>query len=86
MKKVRAAYQGYPGAYSDEACRQIFNEGDYVEPVGFRTFEEAFMSVREGTCDVAVLPFENSLGTDWHLISISIRCTYSLHVNFVSLD
>jgi prephenate dehydratase len=60
MKKIRAAYQGYPGAYSDEACRQIFGE---VDTVGFRTFEEAFISVREGNCDVAVLPFENSLGT-----------------------
>lgn len=61
MKKIRAAYQGYPGAYSDEACRQIFS-GDSVIPTGFRTFEEVFTSVRAGTCDVAVLPFENSLG------------------------
>lgn len=61
MNKIRAAYQGFPGAYSDEACRQIFTT-DGVVPVGFRTFEEVFMAVREGTCDVAVLPFENSLG------------------------
>ena len=54
----RIAFQGAPGANSDEACRSFFP--DY-EPVAFATFEEAFDAIRSGDCDLGMIPVENSI-------------------------
>ncbi len=57
MKK-RIAFQGAPGANSDEACRSFFPDH---EPVAFATFEEAFDAIRSGDCDLGMIPVENSI-------------------------
>ncbi len=53
----RIAFQGEPGAYSDEACRNTFPE---MEPLPCRTFEDAIAAVRTNEADLAMLPVENS--------------------------
>jgi prephenate dehydratase len=56
--RPRIAFQGDPGANSDEACRA------YVpthEPVPHAAFDEAFEAVKTGDCDLAMIPVENSI-------------------------
>jgi prephenate dehydratase len=54
---VKIAYQGEPGAYSDEAVSVLFPGADAV---GFATFRLTFEALTMGAVDVAVLPVENS--------------------------
>lgn len=54
---MRVAYQGEPGAYSDEAVSALFTD---AEAVGFATFRLTFEALTMGAVDVAVLPVENS--------------------------
>jgi prephenate dehydratase len=54
---ARIAFQGEPGAYSHEACRQA-RPG--MEAVPCRTFEDAIEMCRTGEADLAMLPVENS--------------------------
>ncbi|WP_113912509.1 prephenate dehydratase [Roseovarius dicentrarchi] len=51
------AFQGEPGAYSHQACRETY-PGATALPC--RTFEDAIDAVRGGTADLAMLPVENS--------------------------
>jgi prephenate dehydratase len=54
---VKVAYQGEPGAYSDEAVSALFTD---PEAVGFATFRLTFEALTIGAVDAAVLPVENS--------------------------
>jgi len=56
---VNVAYQGEPGAYSEEAALALFPSGCAN---GHRTFAQAFEALLSGAAEVAVLPVENSLG------------------------
>jgi len=53
----RIAFQGEPGAYSHQACRQSRPE---MEAVPCATFEDAIELCRRGDVDLAMLPVENS--------------------------
>ncbi|KUJ76561.1 prephenate dehydratase [Ruegeria marisrubri] len=53
----RIAFQGEPGAYSHEACR---NARPDMEALPCRTFEDVIEAVRSGEADLAMLPVENS--------------------------
>lgn len=53
----RVAYQGAPGSFSHEACLAL---RPWDEPVGYRTFAGAIDAVRDGACDCALIPVENS--------------------------
>ena len=55
---LRIAFQGEPGANSDEACRGYFPDH---EPVPHAAFEDAFEAVKRGDCDLAMIPVENSI-------------------------
>jgi prephenate dehydratase len=55
--KGRIAFQGEPGAYSHQACRQA-RPG--FEAVPCATFEDAIEMCRRGDTDLAMLPVENS--------------------------
>src|SRR5438132_14166788 len=55
--RVRVAYQGEPGAYSDEAVSAVFPG---AEAVGFPTFRLTFDALAMGAVEAAVLPVENS--------------------------
>lgn len=54
----RVAYQGEPGAFSQDAARTLV---DAAETHGCATFDEAFAAVEDGTTDFALLPVENSI-------------------------
>jgi prephenate dehydratase len=56
MPKI--AYQGEPGANSDEACRTCFP--DYLA-MPYPAFEDAFEAVRSGACALGLIPVENSI-------------------------
>ena len=53
----KIAFQGEPGAYSHEACRQA---RPAMEALPCRTFEDAIDAVRKREADLAMLPVENS--------------------------
>ncbi|WP_171103702.1 MULTISPECIES: prephenate dehydratase [unclassified Ruegeria] len=53
----RIAFQGEPGAYSHEACRDARPDMDALP---CRTFEDVIESVRSGEADLAMLPVENT--------------------------
>lgn len=53
----RIAFQGEPGAYSHQACRQ---SRPAMEAVPCATFEDVIEMCRRGDVDLAMLPVENS--------------------------
>src|SRR5579864_5954637 len=53
----KVAYQGEPGAYSDEAVAALFPG---AEAVGFATFRLTFDALSVGAVESAVLPVENT--------------------------
>ncbi|OLB92750.1 MAG: hypothetical protein AUI15_20230 [Actinobacteria bacterium 13_2_20CM_2_66_6] len=54
---MKVAYQGEPGAYSDEAVSAVFPD---AQGLGFPTFRLTFDALAMGAVDAAVLPVENS--------------------------
>jgi prephenate dehydratase len=55
--RPKIAFQGEPGAFSHEACRQYFPGH---EPTAFIAFEDALEAVRSRACDLGLIPVENS--------------------------
>ncbi len=55
-KKI--SFQGFKGAYSDLACREVFPK---LETVPCNTFEEAFQALQSGATDLAMIPVDNTL-------------------------
>lgn len=53
----RIAFQGEPGAYSHEACRDARPD---MEAMPCATFEEAIDAVKTGAAQLAMLPVENT--------------------------
>ncbi|MDO5641094.1 MAG: prephenate dehydratase [Paracoccus sp. (in: a-proteobacteria)] len=51
------AFQGEPGAYSHQACREARPD---LQALPCRTFEDVIEAVRAGQADLAMLPVENS--------------------------
>jgi len=54
----KIVYQGEAGAYSHLACAQFFPS---FEPVGCRSFANAFAKVRSGEAQLAMIPVENTV-------------------------
>jgi prephenate dehydratase len=61
--RMRVAYQGEPGAFSEEAAAGYFNS---PETVPFETFDGIFVAVTSKECDYGLLPIENSLAGSIH--------------------
>ncbi|MEO0989805.1 MAG: prephenate dehydratase [Pseudomonadota bacterium] len=53
----KIAFQGEPGAYSHQACREARPD---MEAVACPTFDAAIETVRKGEAELAMLPVENS--------------------------
>jgi prephenate dehydratase len=53
----RIAFQGEPGAYSHQACREVYPD---MEVLPCQTFEAALEAVRTRQADLAMMPIENS--------------------------
>ncbi len=58
MAEPKITFQGYPGSYSDLACRDRYPDH---QPVACEGFEEAFSAVAEGNAELAMIPIENSV-------------------------
>jgi prephenate dehydratase len=58
-KKRRVAFQGEPGAFSEEAAVKLL--GDQIETVPRPTFEAMFAAISDGAADLVLAPVENSL-------------------------
>lgn len=56
---IIVAFQGEPGAYSEEAARQYFGKG--VETLPCRSFADIFDALHDGRAQRGMLPVENSL-------------------------
>lgn len=57
--KMRVAFQGEPGAFSEAAAIQLL--GESIATVPRPTFEAAFHAVPEGAADALLAPVENTL-------------------------
>jgi prephenate dehydratase len=57
--RIRVAFQGERGAFSEEAARRIL--GSRIEPCPKREFDEMFEAVIRDEADCAVVPIENTL-------------------------
>lgn len=60
---MKVAFQGEPGAYSEQAVFDYYGE---VETVPCESFDAIFNSVASGESDVALAPIENSLAGSIH--------------------
>ena len=75
-KKLRVAYQGMPGAYSEAAALTAYPN---CEPCPCEQFENAFEATEQWNADRAVLPFENSLGGSIHR-NYDLILNHRLHI------
>ena len=57
--KMRVAFQGEPGAFSEEAAVQLLGEG--ITTVPRPTFDAAFRAISDGLADALLAPVENTL-------------------------
>jgi prephenate dehydratase len=55
--RPKIAFQGEPGSFSNEACAMYYPEH---EPVAFADFEAALDAVKSRTCELGMIPVENS--------------------------
>lgn len=73
---MRVAFQGEPGAYSEQAVFEYFGE---VETVPCESFDAMFDSVASGKCDAALAPIENSLAGSIHQ-NYDLLLRHALHI------
>jgi prephenate dehydratase len=64
MKRIRTAFQGELGAFSQIAVKQLLGEAAVPQPC--ERFEQVFRRLSEGTADAAVIPIENTLHGSIH--------------------
>src|SRR5262245_50258814 len=63
-RRIRAAFQGEMGAFSQIAMRQLL--GDSAEAAPCERFEQVFRSLAEQKVEAAVIPIENTLHGSVH--------------------
>ena len=54
----KISFQGFAGAYSDMACREVFPG---VETLPCPSFDDAFRALLKGDVDLAMIPVDNTL-------------------------
>ncbi len=73
---MRAAFQGEPGAYSEEAGYGYYGD---VEMVPQETFNDVFTAVTSGACESGLIPIENSLAGSIHQ-NYDLLMRHKLHI------
>jgi prephenate dehydratase len=71
------AYQGEPGAYSEQASYDFFGSG--CTPHGKRTFDEVFDDVAKANADYGVVPIENTTAGSIHR-NYDLLIRHDLHI------
>jgi prephenate dehydratase len=59
FRKMRVAFQGEPGAFSEAAAVQLL--GEEIRTVPRATFDMTFQAIEEGAADALLVPVENTL-------------------------
>ncbi|MGH9942452.1 MAG: prephenate dehydratase [Pyrinomonadaceae bacterium] len=65
-RRLRCAFQGERGAFSEEAAVRLL--GEEIELVPCATFEKLFATVGEGAAELALAPVENTLAGSVHRV------------------
>jgi prephenate dehydratase len=73
---MRVAFQGEPGAYSEQAVFDYFEE---VETLPCESFDAVFDSVVSGASESALIPIENSLAGSIHQ-NYDLLLRHDLHI------
>lgn len=73
---MRIAFQGEPGAYSEQA---VFNYFGNVTTQPCESFDAVFDSVVSGACESALIPIENSLAGSIHQ-NYDLLLRHDLHI------
>jgi len=73
---MKVAFQGEPGAYSEQA---VFNYYGEVETLPCESFDVMFDSVHSGKSDAALAPIENSLAGSIHQ-NYDLLLRHDLHI------
>ena len=86
MKRIKTAFQGELGAFSQEAVGQLL--GDRAAVVPFQRFDEVFRALSEKIVDAAVIPIENTLAGSVHenydhLLEYDVRIVAETNVRIV---
>ncbi|KAI3459876.1 hypothetical protein Pfo_016539 [Paulownia fortunei] len=74
--KLRVAYQGVPGAYSEVAALKAYPN---CETVPCHQFEDAIKAAERGWVEKAVIPIENSIGGSIHT-NYDLLLRHRLHI------
>jgi prephenate dehydratase len=74
---MKIAFQGEPGAYSEQA---VFNYFGQVETFPCESFDALFEAVNSGKCDSGLIPIENSLAGSIHQ-NYDLLLRNQLHIN-----
>jgi prephenate dehydratase len=59
FEKMRVAFQGEPGAFSEAAAVQLL--GEEIQTIPRATFDAAFRAIADGAADALLVPVENTL-------------------------
>ena len=73
---MRVAFQGEPGAYSEQAVFDYFGP---IDTYPCESFDEVFDSVVSGVCESALIPIENSLAGSIHQ-NYDLLLRHDLHI------
>jgi prephenate dehydratase len=71
------AFQGEPGAYSEQAAFEYF--GQEAQPIPRPSFDDVFDDVAAGKCEYGIVPVENSLGGSVHR-NYDLFMRHNLHI------
>lgn len=73
---MKVAFQGEPGAYSEEAGYGYYGEAEMVPK---ESFDAVFEAVAAGECGAGLVPIENSLAGSIHQ-NYDLLLQYNLHI------